>query len=102
MCGDQKRQLRAKGTLRFPWIEREERRGSYQDWERGPRRTGPPGRSCDLPSSRNVLMTVGGAGAGVALQGGGAERSGRPNRRLPAQMPAKPWKTGQTGKSWMR
>lgn len=102
MCGDQKQQQRAKGTLRFPWIEREERRGSYQVWERDLRRTGPPRRSCDLPSSRMILMTVGGAGADVDLQGGGAERSERPNRRLLAQMPAKPWKTGQTGKSWTR
>lgn len=47
---------------------------------------------------RTILMTVEGSGTGVDLQGGGdgGRRSGRPNRRYPAQMPAKPQETEQT------
>ena len=44
-------------------------------------------------------MTVGGAGAGVGPAGWWGREIWEAKRRLPAQMPAKPWKTGQTGKS---
>lgn len=106
-AGDQKQQQRPRASSTSLGSKGRRGGGSYQDWERDPRSTGPPGRSCDLPSSSIVLTTVGGAGAGVEPAGWwGREIWGwwgreiwEAKRRLPAQMPAKPWKTGQMGKS---